>query len=316
MDIIPPPKRNIILDATLLSAIMNCGRYTDLRFNENLVPAEGKGNSLEVGSIMHTILEFYNKSLIEGHKRDLAIANGLAAGQLYIVGCAYCKDFEATDEAPKPKCNHQANQFPGVESTPPDNEGNLIGYNYVLKTAEEYFDYYRNDFWIPLEAEVVKGEILYEDDNIRILWKAKFDLIADSNNGIFPMDHKTMKQRKSTNDLNNQFMGQVILTKQRTIYINKIGWQTSLKPSEKFTRASISYTADRLLEWQSEILPSWAYRYLSYHESDNWEPNFSHCETKYSMCQYAEICRSDRSMRGELVKLNFIRTADWNPVNE
>jgi hypothetical protein len=181
---------------------------------------------------------------------------------------------------------------------------------------EEYFDFYKNDTWVPLEAEVVKGDILYEDDNIRIMWKAKFDCIADTNANIEPIDYKTMKQRKATVDLNNQFMGQCILTKSRQVWIGKIGWQTTLKPHEKFTRVSIAYSADRLLEWQSVILPSWAYRYLSYHESGNWEPNFAHCETKYGMCQYAQICSADRSMRSEIVKMDYQRIAAWNPTND
>jgi len=319
MDILTPKnKTRIVLDATLLTAIMNCGRYTNLRFNHNLTPAGGKGNSLEAGSIVHTVFEFYYKSIIQGLNRPLAIGNGLAAGELYIKGCEYCNGFLATEERPKPRCGHTPNQFPGVVNTPAESEGNLVGYNYVLKTCEEYFDYWKNDFWTPLEVEKVKGRVLYEDDNIIILWKAKFDLISDTNNGIFPIDHKTMKMRKDTVSLNNQFIGQCILQETRTMFVNKIGFQSSLPAKDKFLRPSVSYTAERLLEWQNEILPTWAYRYMSYAESDNWEPNFSGnaCETKYGKCQFYDVCEANPSMREELLQLNFVKTEVWNPVNE
>jgi hypothetical protein len=64
---------------------------------------------------------------------------------------------------------------------------------------------YRNDYWVPLEVEVVKARILYEDEEIRILWKAKLDVIFDTNQGIYPCDHKTSKQRRDIgfkNDMN------------------------------------------------------------------------------------------------------------------
>lgn len=186
---------------------------------------------------------------------------------------------------------------------------------YAIETCSQYFEHYKNDSWTPIEVEVVKGDVLYEDDEIRILWKAKLDLRVDTNQGIYPVDHKTMKQRRDTLSLNNQFIGQCILSNTRAVIINKIGFQTSLKPHEKFQRVVISYSADRLLEWQSEILPYWCKMLVQYEETGYWPPNFTHCENKYGVCQFKQVCESDRHMRSEELRNNYIVGEEWNPQN-
>ena len=157
--------------------------------------------------------------------------------------------------------------MPKFENTPPED------IQWALDTIEQYFDYYKADSIIPLYVEYVKGDVIYEDDEIRILWKAKYDLIADMDRGILPVDHKTFKVSRDTISLNNQFIGQCILQGTRTMIVNKIGFQTTLKPEEKFTRVPISYSADRLLEWQSQILPYYAKLLITYTEQGYFPPN-------------------------------------------
>src|SRR5215203_921880 len=227
---ITPTKKNIILDATTLTTVMSCARLADFRFNHNLQSINGKSNSLECGSITHVFQEYFNKSLIAGVKRSDAVNFGLSAAEMYIRGCPQCSFFISTPEQPKPKCGHKPEEFPGVKNTPPDSEGYRTGWKWVLETCAQWAEFYKNDHWVPLEAEVVKGEVLYEDDEIRVMWKAKLDLIVDTNQGIYSVDHKTMKQRRKTNSMNNQFMGQCLLMKTRNVFLNKIGFQTSLKP--------------------------------------------------------------------------------------
>jgi hypothetical protein len=180
----------------------------------------------------------------------------------------------------------------------------------------QYVEYYKNDFWVPLEIEVVKSKVLYEDDEIRVMWKAKFDMISDTNQGIYPIDHKTMKQRRDTQSLNNQFIGQCLLMDTRLMFVNKIGFQKTLKAEEKFTRAAVNYTHDRLLEWQSVILPYYAKLYLMYAESEYWPPNFTHCENKYGFCAFKGVCEVDRSMREETLGIDFIVGKAWDPESE
>lgn len=310
-------KKNVILDATVLTSLMSCARLTDFRFNLSLQSINGKSNSMECGSILHKFLEVFYGSLINGVKREAAIGYGMAAAEMYIAGCPGCTMFKPTPEIPKPLCGHKPNDFPGVKNTPKESEGYQIGWHYVLDTCDQYVQFYRNDHWVPLEVEVVKGKILYEDDEVRILWKAKLDWVVDTNQGIFPVDHKTMKQRRNTNSMNNQFMGQCLVMETRQVIINKVGWQTSLKPEEKFIRTPIPYSAARLFEWQSETLPYYAKLLLMYAETGHFPPNFTNCETKYGNCNfYEDVCSADPSMREENIKLHFYVGPEWNPSND
>ena len=316
------PKKNVVLDATVLSTIMSCGTLADFRFNLNLQPLEGKSNNLEVGSLVHKVFEVFNLNIIKGVKRADAIGYGMAAGEMYVHGCRYCTDFQPTDSQPKPTCNHQIDEYPGLKNTPqvPDKSDNRekykTGWKWALETCEQYFDYYKNDSWVPLEVEVTKGMIVYEDDEIRILWKAKLDRVVDTNQGIFPVDVKTMKVRRDSVSLNNQFIGQCIVSKTRKMIVDKVGFQTTLEPKDKFVRVSMDYTADRLNEWQGTILPYWAKLMLMYDETGYWPQNFTHCENKYGLCQFKDVCESDRNMREETLKMNFMVGKKWDIGNE
>jgi hypothetical protein len=277
------PKKNIILDATTLSTFMSCARLTDLRMNLQLQPIGGKSASLEKGSLVHIILEHFYKAQISGKTRIEAIDEGLKAGVVYLEEVDNLEQEDIT---------------------------------LVNNTIEAYFEFYKNDSWIPIFAEYVKQDIIYEDDEIRILWKAKLDLGVDTNNGIYPVDHKTMSQRRDTNSLNNQFMGQCLMMKSRGVIINKIGFQKSLKPSDKFTRPIISYSADRLTEWSQVILPFWAKQMLVYNEIGFWPPNFTHCENKYGFCIFKPVCEADSGLRQETLRLNFVKGDRWDVTND
>lgn len=337
-------KQNIILDATVLSSLMNCGRLTNFRFNQNLTDINGKGNAFECGSIVHKYLEVYYQSKINGLNNQLSHSLGYTAAQLYIQGCADCSNFKVIHDpiytvidssdgigchvcgptcVLTTKCGHKINDYPGVTNTPKETDPKdpqskyKIGWSWVLDTIEQYNEFYKNDHWIPLFTETVKGKILYEDDEIRILWKAKLDLGVDTNQGIFPVDHKTMKQNRDTISLNNQFMGQCHIMGTRSAIINKIGFQKTLPANEKFTREMKSYESSQLIEWQSEILPYYAKLLLVYNETGYWPPNFSNCQTKYGLCDYYEhVCSQPMSSRESNLKLYFKATEPWDVVNK
>lgn len=311
--------QNIAMDATILSSLMSCARLTDFRFNEQLTGINGKSNSLECGSIVHTFLEYYYNGIIERKSKSDSVDIGLNAAKLYINGCPICKDLPI-DSVGIPNCGHKLGDFIGVKNTPQKStkvgKREFIGWEHALDTCLQYLAHYSNDSWTPLVSEHTKGEVIYQDDEIVILWKAKFDLIVDTNQMIIPIDHKTMKQRRDSLSLNNQFMGQCILTKSRNMVINKIGFQTSLAPKEKFERAMMSYSKDRLEEWQNVIVPYWGKYLVKCITTGEWPPNFTHCENKYGFCDFKEVCSSDRNMREATKKLYFIKGRAWDITND
>lgn len=294
-------KQNLALDATIFSTLMSCARLTDFRFNHNLQSIGGKTVPMEMGSIVHKFLEIYYKSIVHGLVKSRAVELGLAAAQLYIIGCPTCND-------PEPRaCGHQKGEYPGAQNSSPDDT------KLAIDTCLEYAEFYRHEQWTPIDVERVKGEVIYEDDEVRILWKAKFDLTVDTNNGIYPVDHKTMKQRRDTLTLNNQFMGQCVLEKTRQMIVNKIGFQTSLKPAEKFLRPVVSYSLDRLMEWSNEIVPFYSKLMLTYAEGGYWPPNFTHCENKYGFCAFKSVCEAPRHLREDELRINFFKGDTWDP---
>lgn len=305
-------KQTIAFDATLLTSVMECGLKTDLRHNHNLEPLRGKSNSLEVGSIVHKVLEVYYQTIINGIHPDDAIGYGLAAGELYIRGCPTCLN---TDNG---SCGHKRNEYPGIENTPIDNENDKIGWRYALDSCEEYHARWRNDSWRPVAVEHVLTKEIYSDDNIRVLWKAKIDLLTNTFGpyGIVSMDHKTMKQKRTNLSMNNQFIGQCIVTENPLMFINKFGWQKTLQPHEKFMRSAMNFSEARINEWRYEIVPYWAYKLLEYHEEEYYPPNWTSCNSQYGWCVFWKLCDADPHVREELIRKEFTVGDVWDVSND
>lgn len=279
------PKKNVVLDSQILSTLMRCARLTDLRYNHHLVSLSGKSVSIEMGSIVHTFLEVYYKTIINGQFRS--------------------KAEELADEHARAYAKSDK-----VKNT------TLEEREWAVDSCHQYLERWKRDTWMPLEVEKVKGKILYEDDEVRILYKVKYDLIVDTPQGIYPVDHKSMKQRRDTLSLNNQFIGQCIVQGTSRMFVDKVGFQKSLKPEEKFTRDPIPYSADRLKEWQYEILPYYVKLMIEYSESGYFPPNFSGCETKFGFCDFRKVCEAERNLREDVLKELFVVGEPWDVTSE
>jgi hypothetical protein len=285
-------KKNVILDATVLTSLMACERFVDFRFNKNLIPAAGSGNPIEAGLVVHKILEEYANGIINGLLRNTAIQTGLDAGIKL------------------------ASTLPNIPvENVKDNQGKLkiVGYNWIMETMDQYFKHWINDSWTPIAAEQVKRTLAYEDDDIRVLWVSKLDRLVDTfKDGVMPLDHKTMKQNRDPLLLNNQFMGQCISAQSVRMCVDKIGFQTSLKPEQKFLRQIMNYNREQLAE-QIQTIGYYAKYLVDLNEHGYYPPRYIYCD-KYNGCIFRHVCESLPSDRERMLKLHFIVGDDWNPA--
>lgn len=300
---------NISLDATILSTLESCPTLADYKFNQHLVSKEGRSNSIECGLIAHVIKEYFNLSLISGASRAKAIEDGFSYGKNFIDSCPACTN-------PGIDCKIHKNEWLGLENTPEISDKHNIGWQYVLDTMTQYFDFYKNDSFTILAAEEVRGKVIYEDESLRILWKAKFDEIIDTPSGIMSRDTKTMKQRRETNSMSNQFIGQCLILGSRQVMVDKIGWQTSLKPEEKFIRTIVPYSVNRMLEWSTVKVPFYARMLAAYTESGQFPMNWTHCENKFGACDFKKVCECDSNTREEMINVYFKRGKSWDITND
>lgn len=308
MTIIPPKKEHIIFDSQLLTTLMACPRKFSNTFNLNLTSTAGPSNSLECGLMVHFILDIYSKAIIAGKDRNTAIEESFSAAREFV------EPFRTNNRYVLDPSHV------GLRNTPEESismgSRKVIGYNWVIETMRQYYDYWQNSTWTIIASEEVRGDVIYEDDEMRVIWKAKLDRVVDIESGFTPVDTKTSKQRGDTLFLNNQFMGQCWLLKSRNMIVDKIGFQTSLKPHEKFERVMSSYSSDRIAEWVYEIVPHYARMLLFYRESGYWPPQFTSCKTKYGTCEYLDSCEADRGIREETLKLNFVEGKKWDIAND
>lgn len=309
-------KSSVILDNSMFSSYDTCARLFDFTFNMQLIDIDGKSNSLEAGSLVHVILEIFYTNLINGFSRTLSVAAGMAAGEEYYHGCLDCK--KSTSEKFLCLRHKKSDPYLGCNNIPLDSDKYVVGYNWIVKTMEQYFDHYMADPYTPIESENVKGKVIYEDDELRIMWKAKIDTLIDTHqlNKPISMDHKTRKIDRKMTSINNQFIGQCVVTGTNNMIVNKIGFQQSLKPEDKFKREMMSYSYDRLNEWRNVVVPSTVYRFLQSIERNEWLPTFTSCETKYGFCDFVPVCSLDRSLREGKLKEMFKVGPKWDPSNE
>jgi hypothetical protein len=286
-------KDNVILDATVLTSLMACERYVDFRFNKNLVPASGAGNPIEAGLVVHKILEEYAKAIIDGKVRQTAIDIGMQAGQELAASQENIPQDNIKDERGKLK---------------------IVGYTWIMETMHQYFKFWSSDSWTPISSEEVKRTLVYEDDDIRVLWVSKLDRMVDTyKQGVMPLDHKTMKQNRDPILLNNQFMGQCISAKGVRMCVDKIGFQTSLKPEDKFLRQIMGYTREQLGE-QIQTIAYYAKYLVDLNKHGYYPPRYIYCD-KYNGCIFRRVCESVPSDRERMLRLNFVVADEWNPAS-
>lgn len=276
--------RNVIMDSQLLNSIQLCAYRTDLNFNKNLRP-NFKAEALELGDLLHVIFKvFYTLRLKRpdlSYERciDLSIRIGREHAATNL-----SQDVEDCEE--------------------------------VVYHAVEYFKFYQGEFWRPLYVEKPFATIIYEseEENLKIIYEGIVDLGVDTLSGEAVVDHKSSRRNQDTTyiGLSNQFKGYAYSLGVNTVIVNKVGFQKTLKPQDRFKRIPISYDQSILDEWAANTI-WWAQHLVYCIETDTWAQNLTSCD-KYSGCIYNKLCANEPGPSREwLMSTEYIVGKKWNP---
>lgn len=249
-------KVNIVLDASMIDLFQLCEARFNYRHNLNRVAVE-KAKPLDRGTLVHSGLEAYYSHLkTEGYTaatKSMVDAVNLEA---------------ATSDLEPDVCKRVVDV--------------LYEYTAHWKMSDQNVEV--------LEVERSFSYVLYEDDDVRIIMSGKIDLlINDDKYHHMPWDHKSYDREYPSRRMTNQFCNYAIATESNYLLVNKIGFQTSLKPEQKFKRVPLSYDPLFLAQWKENTI-KWVFRYLEDVATDSWPMNLTSCDKYNRLCEYYDVC--------------------------
>jgi len=292
-------QRILSIDSQILNSIQACARKTNYQFVRNLNPPV-KAEALERGSLIHDMLEIYYSL-----KGNCIKENAPWIGKLTSAGLVDPMSAHPTDHASIVKlCIEAGNYF----STQINLDANICAA--TIKTFRDYAEYYEHDSWHALAVEEVGSKILHEDDELKIVYNFKVDLVAEKGTIIAPWDHKSGARNEEPTSLSNQFIGYCYGLNVTNIVINKIGFQKTLSAKERFPRYILSIDPVRIEEWRQNAI-YWC-RMLAYSlDVDQWPMNLTHCD-KYSGCIYERICTTTPESRERTINIDYVVGEKWD----
>jgi hypothetical protein len=326
----------VSFDSQTLNAIQKCARFTDLHFNSRYQPLR-KAEAIEKGSLMHEMLDIYyslsGKCLRPNPEwLEPLVEAGLVSGRLLLAPTPHASTavsppaVSLQGETASPQAAPHASEWPTEFADIVRfaiSAGEYLAVKMDLEAAvsesviyqfSEYCKYYQHDGWHPLAVEEVGSKVLYEDEDLKIIYNFKIDLIAEKGTILAPWDHKTASQRKEPTSVSNQFIGYCYGLGVDYIVVNKIGFQKTLPPKERFQRFTLQITPQRIDEWVVNSI-YWAKQYLACTEADYWPMNLTSCD-KYSGCIYLrQICEVAPENRLYNLERDFKIGDEWDVAN-
>lgn len=277
-------KRIVAIDSQRLDAMQSCMYLYNLKFNEHWRQIV-KPHFLLSGSLMHDIFKQYYKLRIyrnrwhQNRKTHADIVDiCLNTGRLL----ANRMDISISD----------------IEKT--------------IGVCRDYFEFWENDSWDNIRAvEEVGGKILYDSEDLCILYEVKIDLVIHDNGRDTPVDHKHAGQRRDPNELSNQFKGYCWFLDTNYIIINEVGFQKTVPAKDKFRRHLIQYSQAMIDEWVANTV-QWVKHTIWCDDNKIYPQNFTSCD-KYSGCDFKEpVCGKDPELRPYKLREIF-QIEEWSP---
>lgn len=256
-------KLNIVLDATMLDTFQLCPTKFHYRFNLNKSTLE-KAKPLDKGSLIHIGLETYYLAMKEKVSFDERCKLMKESMQVATF------DSELEDSMNQ-RCINVALEY--AKRWESEDE------RLVIKEVEKSFAY-----------------ILYEDDDIKIIMIGKIDLLVDYHDDRtsyenLVIDHKTYERDFPLKRMSNQFCNYSYATDSNYVLVNRIGFQTSIKPEVKHKRIPLSYDPVFLEQWKLNTIEV-VKNYLDCVSSGKWPMNLTSCDKFNRLCEYYDVCDS------------------------
>ena len=279
-------KRILALDSQILDAIQKCPFYCYLNFVKNYRPNEIIV-PIERGDLGHEILEVYYKLLQKGTDWSDAVDAATAKGREHYQTLSL----------------------------------DLMVSEWVIKSFHEYAEYYRYDGIKILGVEESFSFIIYEDEELIVVYEGKIDLHAEFPNlGASIYDHKWRAMKADYNPLDNQLIGYSIAADSNLIFVNEVGLQKSYPPEKKFRRVPVPIGNGVKERWLKNTI-YWA-KILDYSIQQNVWPQ-SHLKippagiTQCAKCTYNRICNSENDEEmARKIQDHFHIGERWSPHKE
>lgn len=285
---------NVKVDSQVFSAWMSCPRYMDYRYNRHLVPIAGPSHYILKGTLAHEGTHKFNVARIKGADWASAKAIGLQAARVKAPTLNISAD-DALD---------------------------------VYRLLEQFWEFKQSNaiYEIPLAAERTFTVLVYEDEllRLRIYLTGRIDYIfklISGDGGIIPLDYKTESEKWFYSSMSNQFKFYAIATKSNSVVIQRLGFQTSKKPEEKFKTETISFDPEVMDEMINVIIPETCKNMLIAIEEKKFLPNTTNCIHGHFACMFSDkynnggICSISPKIREEKIARYFSVGQEWSPEN-
>jgi len=273
---------NIVFDMSKYDLFRLCEKRFNYRHNLN-IGLPGKSIPLDRGSLVHVAAETYYQALKDKH--TLAEAATMALSKIRVAA---------------------------VVSTDLDSE--VV--NRIIDVMEEYFDY-----WQTQDQNLIINEVeqpfmyeLFANDDVAIFLAGKIDLIVSDNRYTEePWDHKSYDRSYEVGRMSNQFKNYCVFTKSNFLTVNKIGFQKTLKPHEKFIRTRLTFDPLILEEWKQNVTNVLMTNYLACVAEDKWPMNETSCDKFNRKCEFYEICDSSGlPAKNYKINSNYVKIEPWD----
>lgn len=281
----------VSLDGTILNSIQSCARKTKYQFVDHIQTVD-KAEALENGDLMHKMLEIYYTLRGNLSTETPVFSDFLSAGII------------VNPEDPILSAVRAGRYFASKMDLPTE----II--EECIFQFQEYVKFYNHDSLRPLAVEEVGSKVLFDGPELKIVYNFKIDVVMEQGNLIIPMDHKTSRRRQEPTSLSNQFIGYCFGLNTQHIMINKIGFQKTLKPAERFQRIILTYNKERIEEWIENTI-YWVQVLQEHIDNNFWPQNFTSCD-KYSGCIYNRICEKDPESRSYLIERDYKTGEAWD----